>query len=182
MEYLALYLTTYLGDLQRATIPRPAQSQLESCAASGPLILVSALVILLLPVVIAFVLLLINSAPAIPSAPLEVVLVLNLVVPKVIPVFIVADPVGQVVLLFFPPLPRFSGLLHDHISEIFDLLSQMLVMYRLRRRLSSYGGPIRKDHELLTDGVFAANENWLIYLAEPFRSVETLDLLSLLSF
>ncbi len=96
MKYLALHLTTYLGDLQRATILRPAQSLLESCAASGPLILVSALVILflLLLLVIAFVVLVVIPAPAIPSAPMEVVLVLILVVPRDISIFIVAAPVG----------------------------------------------------------------------------------------
>src|SRR5271156_4245891 len=184
MEYLALHLTTYLGDMQRATILRPAQSLLKSCAASSPLILVSALVILLLSLllVMAFVVLVIILAPAIPSAPMEVVLVLILAVPRDISVFIIAAPVGQVVLLFFPPLPRLSGLLLHHISKIFDLLSQMLVMYRLGCGLSSHGGPIWKDHKLLADGVFAAKEDWLIYLAEALRSAEILDLLSLLPF
>jgi hypothetical protein len=137
---------------------------------------------MLLLLVIAFVLLLTISAPAIPSATLKVVLVLILVVPRGIPVAVVAAPVGQVSLLFFPPLPRLSGRLPHDLSEIFDLLSQLLVVYRLGCGLSSHGGPIWKDHELLADGVFAAKENWLIYLAEPFRSVETLDLLSLLPF
>jgi hypothetical protein len=79
-------------------------------------------------------------------------------------------------------LPRLSGLLFQHIYKIFDLLLQMLVMYRLGCGLSSHGGPIWKDHKLLADGVFAAKENWLIYLAEPLRSTKILDLLSLLAF
>ena len=130
----------------------------------------------------AFFVLVIIPAPAIPSAPMEVVLVLILVVPRDISVFIVAAPVGKVVFLFFPPLSRLSGLLLHHISKIFDLLSQMLVMCRLGCGLSSYGGPIWKDHKLLADGIFAAEEDWLIYLAEALRSAEILDLLSLLPF
>lgn len=58
----------------------------------------------------------------------------------------------------------------------------MLVMYRLGCGLSSHGGPIWKDHKLLADGVFAAKEDWLIYLAEPLRNAEILDLLSLRPF
>ena len=181
MEYLALNPMTYLGDLQRATMLRPAQSPLKPCAVSGPLNLVSALVILFL-LVMAFFVLVIIPAPAIPSEPMEVVLVLILAVPGDISFFIVAAPVSQVVLLFFPPLPRLSSVLLHHISEIFDLLSQMLVMYRLGCGLSSYGGPIWKDHKLLADGIFAAEEDWLIYLAEPLRSAEILDWLSLLPF
>ena len=163
---------------------RPAQSLLKFCAASGPLVLVSALAVLLLLLlmVMAFFVLVIIPAPAIPSGPMEVPLVLILLVPRDISVFIVATPVGQVFLLFFPPLPRLSGLLLHHISKIFDLLLQMLVMYRLGCGLSSYGSAIWKDHKLLADGVFAAKEDWLIYLAEPLRSAEILDLLSLLPF
>jgi hypothetical protein len=155
---------------------------LEFYAASGLLILVSALVILLVLLVMVFVVLLIISAPVIPSAPLEMVLVLILFVPKGIPVFIVAAPVGQVILLFFPPLPRLSSLLPHHISEVLNLLSQMVIIYRLGCGLSSHGGPIWKDHELLADGVFATKENWLIYVAEPLRSAEIRGLLNLLPF
>jgi hypothetical protein len=155
---------------------------IEVLCCIGPLILVSALALLLLLLVMAFVVLIIIPAPAIPSGPMEVLLVLILLVPRDISVFIVAAPVGQVVLLFFPPLLRLSGLLLHHISKIFDLLSQMLVMYRLGCRLSSHGSPIWKDHKLLADCVFAAKEDWLIYLAKPLRSAEILNLLSLLSF
>ena len=137
---------------------------------------------MLLLVVIAFAVLLSISAPVIPSAPLEVILVLILVVPRGIPVFIVAAPASQVVLLFLPPLSRLSGLLSHDLSEIFELLLQLLVLYRLGCGLSSHGGPIREDHELLTDCVFAAKENWLIYVAEPLRGAEIQDLLSLLPF
>jgi hypothetical protein len=175
-------LTTYLGDLQRAILLRPAQSLLESCTASGFLILVSALVVLLLLRVIAFVVLLSISAPVIPSAPLKVVLVLIAIVPRDIPIFTVAAPVGQVSLLFLPPLPRLSSLLPHDLSEIFELLLQLLVLYRLGCGLSSHRGPIREDHKLLADCVFAAKENWLIYVAEPLRGAGIQDLLSLLRF
>jgi hypothetical protein len=175
-------LTTYLGDLQRAILLRPAQSLLESCTASGLLILVSVLVVLLLLLVIAFAVLLIISTPVIPSGPLEVVLVLIPIVPRDIPIFTVAPPVGQVGLLFLPPLPQLSGLLPHDLSEIFELLLQLLVLYRLGCGLSSHRGPIREDHKLLADCVFAAKENWLIYVAEPLRGAEIQDLLSLLPF
>jgi hypothetical protein len=68
----------------------------------GRLIPVSAVVILLLLVAIALVLLLNVSAPVLPSAPLEVVLMLILVAPRHITVFIAAALIGQVS-LFAPP-------------------------------------------------------------------------------
>ena len=128
---------------------------------------------LLLLLVIAFALLLIIPAPVIPSAPLEVVLVLILAVPGDITVFIVAALVDQVSLLLLPPSPRLSSLPPHDLSEIFDLLLQLLVLYRLGHRLSSHGGSIWKDHELLADSVSAAKENWLIYVAETLRSAGT---------
>lgn len=181
MAYLAPRTKDLPESLQSQNV-EAWQSMLELCVPSSPTpqspalglasIIVIAVVTFATPLTLIFI-------PR--SLPLTLVLI-RLSTFVLVPRWytIIPTPIGLRAVSFVSPSFYFiqsDKNLANVAAHVLDLLLQLHVMYWLGGWVGAHGGAIWEDHELFTNGIFATEEYWFVYLAEAVRITEALGLL-----